>query len=276
MVISKHDLETRLPEFAAAASTLFEKVLPYVNEALTGRTPAEPLGALPAALAYAATQKEMEETLKDYAIFEGVRTALPHVDLVVTPTGFGVVSNQNLAPASRERVNAVRESLRGLSCAARDRILHAYYTANPTECVLVFPTPATAAAAGIAPESGGGLWVKEYFALLPAMRGAQACLAERFSDGFTRAVCAARYTADEAGRAALAPVLESFEEYVVTCVMEAGRRAKMIERRVYRYLESLPAPARRYAEIWYSSAAREAWVKARYQNTAGSPVFYFG
>ncbi len=37
--------------------------------------------------------------------------ALPQLDLVLTSTGFGVVSNQNLAPASAERVKALRTRL---------------------------------------------------------------------------------------------------------------------------------------------------------------------
>lgn len=38
--------------------------------------------------------------------------AIPQLDLVLTATGFGVVSNQNLTPASRERVESLREQLR--------------------------------------------------------------------------------------------------------------------------------------------------------------------
>lgn len=34
--------------------------------------------------------------------------AIPQLDLVLTPTGFGVVSNQNVAPASVDRVNALK------------------------------------------------------------------------------------------------------------------------------------------------------------------------
>ena len=46
--------------------------------------------------------------------------AIPHIDLVLTSTGFGVVSNTNVAPASAERVNRLLDSL------IRSEI-HAYY-----------------------------------------------------------------------------------------------------------------------------------------------------
>lgn len=38
--------------------------------------------------------------------------AIPQLDLTLSGTGFGVVSNQNLAPASRERVEALRAEMR--------------------------------------------------------------------------------------------------------------------------------------------------------------------
>lgn len=37
--------------------------------------------------------------------------AIPSLDLVLTPNGFGVVSTQNIAPASKERVNRLIGSL---------------------------------------------------------------------------------------------------------------------------------------------------------------------
>ena len=53
--------------------------------------------------------------------------ALPTLDLVATPNGFGVVSNQNIAPASKERVAALRESLRQYKSDCKDQCLERYY-----------------------------------------------------------------------------------------------------------------------------------------------------
>ena len=44
---------------------------------------------------------------------EALRRAIPSLDLVLTPNGFGVVSNQNVAPASKERVDRLIASLAG-------------------------------------------------------------------------------------------------------------------------------------------------------------------
>ena len=42
---------------------------------------------------------------------EALRRAIPSLDLVLTPNGFGVVSNQNIAPASKERVDRLVGSM---------------------------------------------------------------------------------------------------------------------------------------------------------------------
>lgn len=45
-------------------------------------------------------------------VCEALRNAVPSLDLVLTPNGFGIVSTTNLAPASKERVARLVESLR--------------------------------------------------------------------------------------------------------------------------------------------------------------------
>lgn len=43
--------------------------------------------------------------------FEAYRRAIPSLDLILTPNGFGVVNNSNLSPASKERVERLIEQL---------------------------------------------------------------------------------------------------------------------------------------------------------------------
>lgn len=50
-------------------------------------------------------------TAKRIIVCEALRNAVPSLDLVLTPNGFGVVSNQNIAPASKERVARLINSL---------------------------------------------------------------------------------------------------------------------------------------------------------------------
>lgn len=59
----------------------------------------------------------------DFICASAFGLAIPHLDLVLTSTGFGVVSNTNVAPASVERVRALRDALRRNQDMALDEIL---------------------------------------------------------------------------------------------------------------------------------------------------------
>ena len=50
-------------------------------------------------------------------------TAIPSLDLVLTPNGFGIVSNQNVVPASRERIDALITSLESQRDAAIEALI---------------------------------------------------------------------------------------------------------------------------------------------------------
>lgn len=57
---------------------------------------------------------------------DAYRRAIPSLDVVLTANGFGIVSNQTIAPASRDRINALLDSLEALCDAAIEMlILHA-------------------------------------------------------------------------------------------------------------------------------------------------------
>ncbi len=67
----------------------------------------------------------LHAAVTDYICLRAFDLAMPHLDLVLTPTGFGVVSNQNLAPASAERVRQLRQEVRLSVDRAYDHALHA-------------------------------------------------------------------------------------------------------------------------------------------------------
>lgn len=58
-----------------------------------------------------------------YVCLTAYRQAIPHLDLVLTENGFGVVSNQNVAPASAERVNRLRQQVQFALDDATDDLL---------------------------------------------------------------------------------------------------------------------------------------------------------
>lgn len=54
---------------------------------------------------------------------EAFLTSIPEMDLVLTDSGFGVVSNQDIAPASKERVQALKVAVSEKLDAAKDRLI---------------------------------------------------------------------------------------------------------------------------------------------------------
>ena len=76
------------------------------------------------------------ETIKDNEIamavavyivaHEAFRRAVPSLDIILTENGFGIVSNQTVAPASRDRINALLDGLQAMvdeSVEALDTLL---------------------------------------------------------------------------------------------------------------------------------------------------------
>lgn len=49
--------------------------------------------------------------------------AIPQLDLVLTPTGFGVVSNQNVTPASVDRVRELRREIHRIEMSSLDEMI---------------------------------------------------------------------------------------------------------------------------------------------------------
>lgn len=71
--------------------------------------------------------EDMSEVLvtpvKKYVAISAFLVMFRELDLVLTPTGFGVVNNQNVAPASKERVDALFTSLSKQLVSAREELL---------------------------------------------------------------------------------------------------------------------------------------------------------
>lgn len=65
----------------------------------------------------------LEIAIRRFVCSRALYIMVPQIDLVLTPTGFGVVSNQNVAPASAERVAKLIDSLRVYSDLSFDDIL---------------------------------------------------------------------------------------------------------------------------------------------------------
>lgn len=102
-----------LPALRSADERLFVKCNPYIMEAL-GELELFLCGyALPENITMDTPTIDVRarEEAQRWVCLRGAEMAVPHLDLVATPTGFGVVSNQNVAPASANRVSELRRAL---------------------------------------------------------------------------------------------------------------------------------------------------------------------
>lgn len=63
------------------------------------------------------------DLVKRFTCLHSLYRAVPQLDLVLTPTGFGVVSSDSMAPASSERVRSLRVSLAREAAMAFDSLL---------------------------------------------------------------------------------------------------------------------------------------------------------
>lgn len=113
ITLSKEAFEKYVPAFRDAETRIFEAVLPYMQQYLD-----KARNVIKIPDDYAG-----DALVEAYVYRQAAWQALPHLDLVLTDNGFAVVSNGNLAPASRDRVAALQERLREEKADARDLLL---------------------------------------------------------------------------------------------------------------------------------------------------------
>lgn len=126
MITTREKFEAILPAFRTPTGDIFNRMAPSIEQLETE------LIHLPDNYydhsSYSLTD-ELKRLVSEAACMRVAYNLIPQLDLVITPTGFGIVSNQNTAPASRERVAALREEIRHI---ASDK----YYDFLEALCIL--------------------------------------------------------------------------------------------------------------------------------------------
>lgn len=139
--ISQRDLQKWLPTAIDPTAEIYEQLRGYLESAdiwlagyMLGSEKSKQLAALFAdggegtALAdspyrHGATLTELREEWVAAVVYTAFVDAIPMLDLVLTPNGFGVVSTNQVAPASRERVTALRQQCRVARAKHIDKLL---------------------------------------------------------------------------------------------------------------------------------------------------------
>lgn len=103
MTITQEIFESYCPAFRDPLGETFNNVRPYLDAATA---------ELHERFAPGDHLDDVKDAAEAFVCYSASYEAIPALDLIATPNGFAVVNNQNLAPASKERVAALRESYR--------------------------------------------------------------------------------------------------------------------------------------------------------------------
>lgn len=124
IVIDKQDFEWSLPVGMSAHDEVYESVKPAIDTALDNYC-ISLLGDVGIQQVMAAEESTaLKRYFKMMVCIDGFLSVLRQLDLVLTPTGFGIVSNDTVSPASKQRVDALEAQLRTALCRARAMTVH--------------------------------------------------------------------------------------------------------------------------------------------------------
>jgi len=127
LITSDEQLRLLIPNVLATVEgepTLIEKLYPYLETAeqwaIDTFVPETIFNEIAESDSFGPNER-FRFPLEKLVACHAYMTAIPSLDLVLTPNGFGIVSNQNVVPASRERVERLITSLE----AQRDSAIEA-------------------------------------------------------------------------------------------------------------------------------------------------------
>ena len=129
LITTDEQLRLLIPNVLATAEgepTLIEKLYPYLETAEQWAIDTFVSEAIFDEIAKADSfgpNERFRYPLEKLVVCHAYMTAIPSLDLVLTPNGFGIVSNQNVVPASRERVDALITSLESQRDAAIEALI---------------------------------------------------------------------------------------------------------------------------------------------------------
>lgn len=122
MEITKSEFESFLCVATSSQGEVYDKVAPYFA-ASYDECKASVLGDVGTGAAEGANHEILTSAVKKWVCLHAFIAEFRQLDLVLTPTGFGVVNTQQMAPASKQRVDALIGQLRDSSLQAHGQLL---------------------------------------------------------------------------------------------------------------------------------------------------------
>lgn len=122
MEISKLEFEKIVSVATSSHAEVYEKVEPHFASAYED-CKASVLGDVGTGAVEDGEHEELATAVKQWVCLHAFLDVFRQLDLVLTPTGFGVVSTQQMAPASKQRVDALIGHLRDSVLISHGRLL---------------------------------------------------------------------------------------------------------------------------------------------------------
>lgn len=268
--ITKDEFEGFAPAFRSPTGEVFSKM-----QSFTAQTSSRWDNEVKAGADVSAA---LVNQIKRAVVLRAAYLAVPHLDLVLTPTGFGIVSNQNTAPASRERVDALREELRRSASDVEDFVLQSLLAAHqlkyPEQKVRsLLWTPTLMRLYGVTTADGKTVYREEFVALAAPLAAAEAFVGNIISPELLAAMSADLYTEDEPS-AVRAVAIEHTRRLLAAHIAPASSHlpAKDLARVLLNYVRT---HADSFPE-YISSPTYAAQTFSQYANQKNDTTFFFG
>lgn len=273
IIIERTDFERAVPAFRSPTPEVWNKVQRYV-EGCTANWQA--LITTDATL-----PDHVAASLVTAICLRAAYDAVPQMDLVLTPAGFGIVSNQNTAPASRERVDALRLQLRRDACQLEDGVLlylaaHNLMTMLRSRAGSLLWTPTLCTLYGIRTPEGREVLREEFDAMATTLHAASARVVDVISPELYAALVTRQYAADAAPTpdttpAAYGEALTMARRLMAAHVMHGPGIADHT-RHIINYIEAHADQLDEYR----LSPTYQARHTTQYENKQTDPSFFFG
>ena len=224
---------------------------------------------------------DLTAKIKPVIAFAAYHKAIPQLDLILTSNGFGIVSNQNVAPASRERVDALRSMLLNMRDSAMDALMTALYSTTAYQSTAAFKrftlsvinTPGMMEHTVYTPSHGR--W-EEFSEKLPEIYDIERCIIDRGLSQELHTLCCTYGATGSVS--SLSEYIPTLHYKVVSMVKEALRNSEYLHsphfstamRHIVHFITSNAA----LDAVWKTTDVGKAWNVTPFANDKDSGGYW--
>lgn len=275
MTINKEDFEKALPVGVSAHDEVFEAVSPEcaLQEELYNMSLLGDEGVK--IITEAGDDSFIVSQYKRLVCISAFLAVFRQLDLVLTPTGFGVVSNENVSPASKQRVDALEGQLRTVQCKALAVLVNLLRSESwgksqqALNCIRHLYTGYSF----FSNAKSAAVTYQDWQNIQPAIEDADEFLRTRISDELMDDLLEIFRHGKEGGSlqtAKLVSMIQTFTDVWSRKGVDAARQP--VFRRLMRIVEDNPEDF----ELYFNSNAYKRNHHETFQNTKDSTAFVFG